>query len=210
VNPKVLQDQQRVERCLAGEVSAWSGLYQQFHHSLLEGIRAFLGNAGNDANLVEEIAARVWYALVKNDFELLARFDAQRGCRFSTFLSMVAKNEARLLLRSEKRRKARELAASKEVELSSQGGNLTSFPGEEFAATLSPTERTFFFEVLVADPGDSNASDYSQQNQWQLRHRIRKKLERFIFEHSETDGGESLSPVGTPVLRGSCSSSAEQ
>ena len=140
-----------------------------------------MGTGGHDANLVDEIAARVWYALVKDDFELLNRFDIRHGCRLSTFLSIVAKNEARLLLRSEKRRKVRELAASKhETESSPTTDVALSLSDEEFVLTLSPAERIFYFEVLIDRQGTGSSTKYSEQYRWQLRHRIRKKLERFI------------------------------
>jgi hypothetical protein len=93
----------------------------------------------------------------------------------------VAKNEARLLLRSEKRRKVRELIVSKqEVEPSLGRDASASLSDEEFLVTLSPAERTFYFEVLIDRQGNENSTEYSEQYRWQLRHRIRKKLERFI------------------------------
>jgi len=180
---KVERDRRLVDRCLAGDVSAWSALYAEFHDSLLAGIRAFLGRAGTDINLVDEIAARVWFALVKSESELLGKFDFRRGCRFSTFLSLVAKNEARLLLRSEKRRRRREQVASK-LDLDPTLGNEFGVwqSEEEFVATLSPAERSFYFEVLMAREDSETSSEYSEQNKWQLRHRIRKKLERFMSQ----------------------------
>jgi len=182
---KVAQDRSLVDRCVAGEVAAWSALYHKFHDSLLIGIRAFLGRVGQDANLIDEIAARVWYALVKNNSELLGKFDVRRGCRFSTFLSLVAKSEARLLLRSEKRRRRRELVVSKlEADRSTGHESVVWLSDEEFVMTLSPAERAFYFDVLMVGQTNGNSSDYSEQNRWQLRHRIRKKLERFIAQRS--------------------------
>lgn len=181
----VAQDRLLVERCLAGEIPAWSQIYRQFHGSLLASIRSFLGRAGQDANLIEEIAARVWYAVIKNDFELLAKFDAARGCRFSTFLSVLAKNETRVLLRSERRRKGREhLVSRSEVEKDRDAKASEILSDEEFLITLSPAERKFYLEVLVPDLSDSDEGSYSSQNVWQLRHRVRRKLERFLNESS--------------------------
>jgi DNA-directed RNA polymerase specialized sigma24 family protein len=185
ISPPVAQDRLLVERCLAGEVAAWSLIYREFHESLLASIRSFLGRAGQDANLVEEIAARVWYALVKNNFELLGKFDVARGCRLSTFLSVLAKNETRVLLRSERRRRLREQLVSKselDREHSTDTGDVLS--DEEFLVTLSRAEKSFYLEVLVGRPeaNEQEPQTYSQQNLWQLRHRIRKKLERFILE----------------------------
>ena len=136
-----------------------------------------MGRTVHDFHLVDEISARVWYALVRNDFELMNRFDAARGCRFSTFLSVLAKTETRLLLRSERRRKVRELVASK-PEIANQQDNVLE--DDEFLATLSPAERLFFDEVLLSTYGLKNETQYTQHNLWQLRHRVRRKLEQFL------------------------------
>jgi hypothetical protein len=178
VSRYVLQDRQLVDRCLGGEARAWSQMYARFHNPLLASIRGFLGDAGEDFHLIDEISARVWYALVRNDFELLSRFDPTRGCRLSTFLSVLAKTEARLLLRAERRRKAREhLASRPEMENPPTCSSVIS--DTEFLATLSPAERLFFLDILVATCGNSGGQ-YTQQNVWQLRHRVRKKLKTFL------------------------------
>lgn len=184
----VVADRQLVERCLAGEVQAWSQLYHHAHDSLLNSIRRFLGRAGQDTDLTEEIAARVWYSLVKDGFELLAKFDVSRGCRLSTFLSILAKSETRGLMRTERRRKSREQVASRpEAHLTHLGQQVDVLSDEEFLAILSPAERTFYCDVLIADPsrGEMFQQKYSTENLWQLRHRIRKKLEQFLLEAAE-------------------------
>ena len=150
-------------------------------------IRNFLGRAGQDRNLVEEIAARVWYALVKNDFELLAKFDVRRGCRLSTFLSVLAKSETRMLFRSERRRRSREQLVSRpELDSELPIGPTAIVSDEDFLGTLSPAEKTFYLDVLVApsDERQSAQQGYSSENIWQLNYRVRKKLERFILDAS--------------------------
>ena len=67
------------KRCLSGEVAAWEELYAQCHEPLLVSIRIMLGPQSADATLVDEIAARVWYALVANDGELLSRYKPSRA-----------------------------------------------------------------------------------------------------------------------------------
>jgi hypothetical protein len=176
----IQQDQLLVTRCLAGETDAWSQMYERFHGSLLASIRAFLGRAGQDMHLVDEISARVWYALVRNQFALLARFDPDRGCRLSTFLSVIGKSEARLLLRSERRRKTRECVASRREMEPAQTECRSVLDDDDFLATLSPRERTFYRDILVATTVSEANSEFSQQNQWQLRHRVRKKLEQYL------------------------------
>jgi len=175
-----VRDRQLVERCLAGEVGAWSAIYRQCHDALLLGIRVFLGRAGHDSNLVEEIAARTWYAVVRDGFSLLDRFDAKYGCRLTTFLSLLAKTEARLLFRSERRRKKREHVASRPEMEKVKATGLELISDDEFIATLTPSERMFCFDVLFAQEASSNEEEYTRGNRSLLRHRIRRKLERFL------------------------------
>lgn len=181
----VLSDRRLVEQCLAGEPSAWSQLYQCYHQSMVASIRAFLGCHENDSSLIDEIAARVWFSLIRNDCELLARFDVDRGCRLTTFISVLAKAETRVMLRSERRRKARERAASR-PETTSQSLSAASeaISEQEFMNTLSPAERAFYSDVLVTAANQDARHSYTRENTWQLRHRVRKKLDRFLGEQS--------------------------
>lgn len=91
--PGVHADLLLAERCLAGEPAAWEEFYTQCHEPLLVSVRIMLGPQGSDANLVDEIAARVWYALVANDGELLARYKPDQGARLITFICKLAKDQ---------------------------------------------------------------------------------------------------------------------
>lgn len=174
----IFRDWQIIQACLAHQATAWSELYQLVHDPLLAAIRSFLRDAASDPNLTEEIAARVWYALVRNDGALLGQFDVSRGCRLITFLAVLAKNEARQYFRSERRRRSREEKASRhELEYAPPEMELTD---EEFLHLLTPTERDYLQNVLVASVDSNKAGDYSRQNSWQLSHRVREKLHRFL------------------------------
>lgn len=181
-----MSERQVIERCLQGDATAWSIIYQRFHDPLVSSVRAFLGKAGNDRDLVEEICARVWYALVRNNFELLARFDVERGVQLTTFLALLAKTQARLLLRSERRRRAREQVASRPEAHPPEAISWNVLADHDFLTTLSPAERAFLRNVLVADvvqqaqPPAQGGEHYSRQYAWQLRHRVRRKLEFFL------------------------------
>jgi hypothetical protein len=170
-----------VERCLAGEVAAWEQLYQECHEPLLASIRVLLGRPNHDVNLVEEIAARVWYALVDNDGELLSRFDPKRGARLRTYFRVLAKEEIAKHFRSEFRRRKREASAPSESQRSP-----TSAPGlpvaslADFLGTLTPQERGFCSEYLLADSSGATNRTYSTSNIWQLTHRVYCKLRRFL------------------------------
>lgn len=177
----ILADRELIEACLTGQPSAWTRLYDCFHEPLLAAIRGFLRDAATDLSLVDEIAARVWYALVRNDHELLSRFDVARGCRLITFLSVLAKSEARQYFRSERRRRSREEKVSRpEIETDEIDLSSSTLTHDEFVASLTPSERQYFSTVLTAPEADDASESYSPGNTWQLRHRVRKKLNEFL------------------------------
>ena len=168
------------QRCLAGEVDAWEQLYAQCHDPLLVSIGILLGRQSSDSNLVDEIAARVWYALVANDGELLARYDANRGARLITFLRALAKDEIARHFREEVRRRNRELSALRERprhEERTLGQQVSSLT--EFLCTLTPQEKIFCSDYLLAEPAPAEGP-YSSANIWQLSHRIYHKLLHFL------------------------------
>jgi DNA-directed RNA polymerase specialized sigma24 family protein len=177
----ILADRALIEACLEGQPGAWTTLYDCFHEPLLAAIRSFLRDASGDLSLIDEIAARVWYALVRSDAELLSRFDVNRGCRLITFLSVLAKSEARQYFRSERRRRTREEKVSRpEMESEEIDLSASTLTHDEFLASLSPSERMYFTTVLTAPEGEDASEEYSPGNTWQLRHRVRKKLNQFL------------------------------
>jgi hypothetical protein len=168
------------QRCLAGEVAAWEQLYTQCHEPLLLSIRIMLGPQSKDANLVDEIAARVWYALVANDGELLARYDFERGARLITFLRALAKDQSAQHFREEVRRRNRELLALRERQKQQKNLDQPCNSLSEFLGTLTPHERVFCNDYLLAEPSGAVNEPYSSTSIWQLSHRIYRKLLRFL------------------------------
>lgn len=173
-------DKLLLDIALTGNPAAWTILYDRFHDRLLSSIRAILGNGYNDSHLIDEIAARVWYTLVKNDFEIMRRYDTRRGLRISTFLSLIAKNELRVFLRSERRRRERERICSRSGDVIDGAYGIPS--EADFQATLTPAESAFYNEALVGtEPIQSGQStEYSPANFWQLTRRVKKKLRDFL------------------------------
>lgn len=176
-------DRRLVDRCRAGEIAAWEQLYHQCHGPLVLAIKVFLGRYSAGDDLAEEIAARVWLNLVDDQGALLDRFDAERGCRLTTFLAALAKRDVLRYLRSERRRHARENASRPNV------GSQRALPPppdadfsvalDEFLDTLSLREREFCEAYLLANAVRA-ADDYSATNRWQLCHRVRRKLLDFL------------------------------
>jgi hypothetical protein len=174
-------DRRLVDRCLAGEVAAWEAFYAQCHDPLCTAIRIMLGRPHGDPNLVDEIAARVWYALVANDGKLLGRYSPEVGARLITFMRALARDEICRHFRAEIRRRQREFLALRERP---QSGGID--PGQsaigltEFLSTLTPQEHSFCCEVLLAEPAPNGEISRSAANIWQLTHRIYKKLLHFL------------------------------
>lgn len=177
-------DQRLVKRCLAGEEKAWEQLYRQCHPQLVRAVKLLLGSDAGDVHLVDEMAARVWYALLRDGSRLLASYDADRDSRLSAFLMGLARIEIMRHMRSERRRRSHEF----------NGGRRTLAQGrvadwqvrtmiEEFRATLTPLERAFMEEFLLdaADPeGDGDGKEVPASSVWQRRHRLRLKLQEFL------------------------------
>ena len=178
----VERDRLLVDRCLAAEPEAWTELYERFHRGLMASIQLMFGPRQLDADVVEEIAARVWYAIVANRGALLSRFDPDRNCRLSTYLAAIARSEARGLFRSERRRRRRETIASRpNWESDFAAEQYTQAEIDEFLKTLTPREREFCAEVLLLGDEESEGQ-FSQTNAWKLRSRIHGKLRRYLDE----------------------------
>ena len=183
---RVEEDRQLVDRCLSGESAAWDELYHGFHNGLVATVRLLLGPSEWDINLIDEIVARIWYALVSRDGELLGRFDVRRGCRLSTYLAQLARSEISSFFRSERRRRNRERIASRLGHETAENEIAAEF--EEFFRTLTPREMEFCAAVLLG--GDPAAAEsFTATNAWKLQSRIRKKLRHFF---SECDSSAAL------------------
>jgi DNA-directed RNA polymerase specialized sigma24 family protein len=183
-----------IERCISGDSLAWDQLYRQFSRPLWASIRLLMGPGSVDPNLVDEISARVWFSLAADGGKLLGQYSPERG-KFTTYLATIARNEFRTYFRSERRSRNRERIASRHERAESEFSR-TSLDNSiiEFVKKLTPAEQGFCLEVLLS--AESNGSDtdgngqdgkngktsYSPSNTWQLRHRIHRKLERFLRE----------------------------
>jgi DNA-directed RNA polymerase specialized sigma24 family protein len=182
-----LDDARLAARCRAGEVAAWEKLYAEHHPRLLTFIRRRMGPGRNDPDLVDELAARVWYALVADDGQLLDRYDPNRGARLSTFLHTLAKGVVSAYFRSESRRRRRELVAVEGRPGSHAPDADFDTLLSEFCATLTERGREFMGKHLLAETVSSGASGSdatlaprSQAADWQLSHRIYRKLLAFL------------------------------
>jgi len=176
--------QRLVMRCLAGESGAWEQLWRVYHPQMLDAIQVLAGTDVSDASLVEEIAARVWYALLRDRARLLARYDPERDSSLSAFFMGLARIEIMRHKRSERRRKRHEMNGGCKP-LEDEGPNDWEVHSiiEEFAATLTQSERQFMQEHLTSVHQGKNGEDVlglPSSTVWQRRHRIRSKLHAFL------------------------------
>ena len=186
-DPAALEaDRRLAKRCVAGEVAAWEEFYARCHDALLANVQTLLGDRTSDANVVDEIAAQVWYALVANDGKLLARYDPAHGGRLTTFMRAIAKDLVCRHFRSEQRRLDREREASqdKPPHHADDRDRLESSL-DEFLETLEPGERQFCDEHLLSSPGDGNGEagqngELSHAGFWRRTRRVYRRLLGFL------------------------------
>lgn len=179
-------EQRLVMRCLAGEERAWEQLYRKCHPELLETIKFLQGGEANDAHLVEEIAARVWFELLRDRARLLARYEPDRDSTLNAFLMGLARIEMMRHRRAERRRRLHERTAGhKSEEQQAPSDWQVRSIIEEFMSTLTPREKEFMDDYLtsrVPSEESGNGDAFSTSNAWQQRHRIRTKLQAFLKE----------------------------
>ena len=182
VEDRTAMERRIVERCLSGDERSWERLYRKCHPRLRKTIELLMGREAPDVNVIEEIAARVWYALLKDNRRLLAAYDADRESELDGFFMGLARIEILRYTRAERRRLSHELSGGRkrleEERVSDwQLANLM----EEFASTLTPRERDFMEHFLMAsDESDAGLADLPPTTIWTRRHRIRRKLDRFL------------------------------
>lgn len=179
-DPGISDDQALVDRCCAGDEAAWAEVHARCQSHLVKQIRYTLGDRARDANLVEEIAARVWYGLVADDGYLLARFQPEKGAGLGKYLAAIARFEVLRHQRGEFRRRRREQATQAARQSARDDRPLAdmAIDVQEFVPQLTPREKEFFHYVLLGK--DESRMQISAPNAWQLRHRIRRKLLSFL------------------------------
>ena len=173
-------DHRLIRNCLSGDRTAWEALFQRCQPALIMVTKLLLRSDSSDPNLVDEIAGRVWYAIVTDPVRRLASFDPSRGFSLTTFLAGLARNEIRDYFRSERCRSVREKTASRAERNPVRNSNRQmSLLIDEFLDLLTPREKLFLQCHLLTSPNDQSPV-FTKTNTWQLRHRIRRKLSAFL------------------------------
>lgn len=186
-----------VNRCLSGDPRAWEELYAACHPNLMRLISSLVVPRHRNVELVDEIAARVWYELVRDNAKRLRQYDAAKGTP-SEFVAGVAKNLFRVYLRSERRRRWRETVAARNRRPTIDCAPAAGAMMREFVPLLSSAERSFLLcEVVqhravypqapaLASTGCKKAVSrpISAAYARQLMRRIRVKLSAYLYSDS--------------------------
>jgi len=180
----VLADRQLVDDCLTRKPGAWERMYNRAHPALMMAVRKHLGSRAGDQQLVEEIAAQVWYLLIQHDGELLNRFSTERDRRLSSYLGGLAQNQVRTYDRGEQRRHAREAEATR----SHRAGETihesrNPLEMQDFLSTLSDREKKYVAWCMrppAAEPAEQEPFSANENSDRQLRHRLKNKMGTFF------------------------------
>lgn len=169
-----------IAKCLTGDGAAWQEFYSRYRKSLLDSIHKQLGVKASNTDLVEEIAARVWYSLVCRDYRRLRAYEKGRA-GFKTYLASLARQQVRLYYREKQRQRRREVPLAD----SDNGcGGCADWPPaatqEEFIATLSRREKQYFEQHLLGNAVETESASLSVANRWKLRQRVFDKLKAFL------------------------------
>ncbi len=169
---------------MAGEEPAWEQLYQQYHPQLVIAVKLLLGQDAGDLHLVDEMAARVWYTLLRDGGRLLASYDAERDSGLSAFLMGMARIEILRYMRAERRRRSYELIGGRKILAEGRvpDWELATMM-DEFTSMLTSQELEFMERFLLDEPGpeaDADVVELPATSVWQRRHRLRLKLQTYL------------------------------
>lgn len=169
-----------IAKCLTGDGAAWRDLYSLYRPSLLGSIHKQLGAKASNADLAEEIAARVWYSLVCRDYQRLRAYERGRA-GFKTYLTALARQQVQLYYRERQRQCRREVPlADSDHDRRGCADWPAAATQEEFIATLSPREKQYFEQHLLGNATATESVPLSSANRWKLRQRVFDKLKVFL------------------------------
>jgi DNA-directed RNA polymerase specialized sigma24 family protein len=167
-----------VQRCRAGDKTAWQELYRVYHPGLTAWIKRRLHATGN---ALDEIAQATWVGLFKRPRHLEA-FDPLRA-PFGAYLTLVAMHYASHRWRAETARAAREEPLGAEP-TTDEGSLPLGLMLEDVLSPLPPRIREVAeARVLVGD--GSLARPPSQR----CMRRVRERLSQCCREYVRNDNG---------------------
>jgi DNA-directed RNA polymerase specialized sigma24 family protein len=176
------EDEKLVLRCLRNDRQAWAVLFESCHPRILARLYSLLGRRDNSLEIAHDIAAQVWLSVISDEGRALRHFNAAAGTRLSTYLNGIAVKQGLSYLRKSRRRLRHEAEYFSSSVKRIDAAPVTALDLRDFTQNLTPREAAYFCEELIPLEDGKATSRLSDQNSWQLRHRIRRKLLRFLRE----------------------------
>jgi hypothetical protein len=136
--------------------------------------------------VLDDALQDLWCDVLERGLALLRSYQGERGS-LDGYLTALAWDRVRRLLRAERRRRAREgIAASRSD--TSRASEPDGFPVEldEVVSALTPGERAFLEENLLPMLRGVVPVLPTAQNAWQLKHRILQK----VIAYLDAEGGK--------------------
>lgn len=183
--------QDLLDKCLAGDGSAWGSLFDELQPKLIKIVAMILGPHAQDKDLIDEIAARVWFSLIDRKYQVLRQFDPTIGVRLTTYMTGIVRAAWLQYLRSERRRTKRELYFAAQRQKATAGHHsVENQKHPEFRTWLTKREREYW-DHLIGDVEFSGPN--SPANIWKLRQRIRDKFLSYLAGAADPVGSQSQS-----------------
>jgi hypothetical protein len=130
--------------------------------------------------VLDDALQDLWCELLERGSALLRGYQGERGS-LEGYLTALAWDRVRRILRAERRRRARERIAADRSDTSRASGP-DGFPVEldEVVSALTPRERAFLEENLLPLPRGVSPVPPTAQSAWQLKHCILQKVLAYL------------------------------
>lgn len=172
-------DDELIERCLAGDPSAWSALRQRHLADLAGYVRRLLQGQQNVSVRGQEIAEEVLESLLVPDKNRLLRYQPGQA-PFGAYLRVLALQAVQLDYRKNKRRKAAEGTLG-EGDPADSGADdeATALFREDFIASLRPEDQAYCRHILLGEPDLTGSYKFSAAEGYEIRRRILNAAKEF-------------------------------
>jgi hypothetical protein len=163
-----------LQGCRQGDDAAWRQLFAVYQQSVRSRIAWLLRDHGRDPNVVDEIAAQVWYRLVVGG--LLGLYDPRRAC-FRAFLFGYVRREVRRRYRPRPSRPIRVIPLAG-LDLADPAADVCplGLMLNELLSALSPRLRQFALGRLERPSPAPGRPEPSPANARQMEARIRRQI----------------------------------
>ncbi len=174
------RDQRLVRECMAGDAAAWRRLYASYYARLVAYAGAVLRREGRrDANLADEMAERVFVALLIGPRPLLEQYDPAQAPLWE-YLKALGRRRLRALLRDRHERQAR-MTPLPSPPLPDPRADTVPLQTlvEELRVQLPPRQQEFLQAYADTGLGDK-VPGFTDSAAWKMKERIEQRARSFM------------------------------